>query len=217
MASGFPEGWNNYFLFSIQRRGSSAQSAIEFAAIVDPTTLELPQGERVVELMQNAAGGGIYGERPQALAEIRFDVVPVELDSTSGIGLFQQYFEIAGTSDPNDYDTSEPLDTGATDWSAGVDRTRDRFRLTFTWTNDTALTTAQGQNAASTEALRYFANNAIFTNMEPNMRDNQLKASCTFMVKPFDKGGTKRRFGWTSGDATQLAALTSYTTSNFPD
>ena len=215
MASGFPESWNNYFLLAIQRRGSSAQSEIQFAAIIDPTTWAV-SGEKPAESVVNAAGGRIWKEDPEGDIEITFDIMPVELDSTSGIGLFQQYLEVSGTSDPNAYDTSEPLTTDLT-WPAGVVRTRDRFRIATTWTNDTGLATAGGANAANTEALRFFANNCLFVNMENNMRDNQLKATITFKCKPFNKAGSTKNYGWESGNDTQLVALTSYTTSNFPD
>ena len=215
MASGFPESWNNYFLLSIQRRGASAQSEIQFAAIVDPTTWAVT-GEKPAESVVNAAGGRIYKEDPEGDIEITFDIMPVELDSTSGIGLFQQYMEVSGNTDPNAYDTSEPLLTD-TSWPAGVVRTRDRFRIATLWTNDTAATTAQGQNGANTEALRFLANNCLFVNMESNMRDKMLKSTVTFKCKPFNKAGTIKNYSYTSGNDTQLAAVTAYTTGNFPD
>ncbi len=215
MASGFPESWNNYFLLSIQRRGSSAQSEIQFAAIVDPTTWAVT-GEKPAESVVNAAGGRIYKEDPDADIEISFDIIPIELDSTSGVGLFQQYLEVSGTSDPNAYDTSEPLATDLS-WPAGVVRTRDKFRIARLFTNDAASTTAGGATAASTDAKRFFANNCIFVNMEENMRDNMLKSTVTFKCKPFNKAGTTKNYGYQSGDDTALAALTAYTTANFPD
>ncbi|KKK90480.1 hypothetical protein LCGC14_2722600, partial [marine sediment metagenome] len=52
-AKTLPEAWDNYFLLSIQRRGASAQSAIEFAAIIDPTTWAV-SGEKPAESVVNA-------------------------------------------------------------------------------------------------------------------------------------------------------------------
>ncbi len=211
----FPEGWDNYFLLSIIRRGSSAQSEIQFAAIVDPTSWEVT-GEKPASSVVNAAGGRIWKQDPEGDIEIRFDIIPIELDSTSGVGLFQQYLEVSGTSDPNAYDSSEPLATD-TSFPAGVIRNRDRFRIARLLTNDAAAATAAGSTAASTDSLRFFANNCLFVNMEPNMRDNQEKASITFKCKPFNKAGTIKNYGYQSGDQTALVALTSYTTAGFPD
>ena len=70
-----PEAWDKYFLLSIQRRGASAQSVIEFAAIIDPTSLVINEGEVPVESKSNAAGGRIWQEGPQADGEISFDIM----------------------------------------------------------------------------------------------------------------------------------------------
>lgn len=211
----FPEAWDNYFLLSIQRRGASAQSEIQFAAIIEPSTWEV-SGEIPASSIVNAAGGRVWGQEPHADIEIKFGIIPIELDSTSGVGLFQQYIGVSGTSDPNAYDTAEPLTTD-TSFPAGIIRNRDRFRITNLWTNDAAATTAAGSTASSTDAHRFFANNCLFVNMEPNMRDNRLKATVTFKCKPFNKAGSTMNYGYQSGNQTALASLTAYTTGNFAD
>ncbi len=219
MVALLPESWNNYFLFSLTRRGASAQSEVQFAAIVDPTTLTI-SGEKPAESVVNAAGGRIWKEDPDGDVEITFDILPIELSAATGIGLFQEYMEIPGVTDPEAYSTSEPLSTDTTGWDAGVIRTRDRFRIAILWTNDNAATAAGGTTAASTGSLRFFANNCIFVNFEPNMRDSQLKATATFKCKPFSKAGTTKNWGWQSGDSTALVTtgpLASYTTAGFPD
>ncbi len=211
----FPEAWGPYFLFSIQRRGSSAQSEIQFAAIVDPTTFVVTLPEKPVESVVNAAGGRIYRFDPEGDGEVTFDILPIELDTTSGVGLFQQYLGVSGTSDPNAYDTSTQLDTD-TSWPAGVIRVGDKFRLVTLDTTDVAATTAGGSTTSSTNSLRFFANNCVFVNMELNRRDNQLKSTVTFKYKPFNKAGTTKNYGFSSYNSN-LAALTAYTTANFPD
>ena len=217
-AKTLPEAWDNYFLLSIQRRGASAQSVIEFAAIIDPTTWAV-SAEKPAESVVNAAGGRIYKQDPDGDLEITFDVLPIELSAATGVGLFQEYMELSGTDDPVAYVTSEPLSTDIS-FPAGVVRTRDRFRIATLWTNDTAASTAAGSTAAGTSSLRFYANNALFVNFEPNMRDGQLKSTVTFKCKPFNKAGTTKNFGWQSGDKTALVTtgpLASYTTSGFPD
>ena len=211
----YPEAWGPYFLFSIQRRGASAQSEIQFAAIVDPTTFAVTLPEKPTESVVNAAGGRIYKFDPEGDGEITFDILPTELDTTSGVGLFQQYLEVSGTADPNPYDATTQLDTD-TSWPAGVNRVRDKFRLVTLDTNDVAATAASAATTASTNSLRFFANNCIFVNMELNRRDNQLKAAVTFKFKPFTKAGTVKNYGFNSYNSN-LGALTAYTTANFPD
>jgi len=217
---GFPESWDDYFFLSIQRRGSSAQSEVQFAAIVDPTSLTINEGEKAAESMRNAAGGSIWNQTPQADGEISFDIIPIELDSTSGIGLFQQYMGRAGNGDPVAYTTSEPLgrDTAQTTWADGAVRTRDRFRIAVLWTNDgSTAATAGGVTASATDSLRFYAHNCLFTNMEMNFTDGQLKATVTFKFKAFNKAGTTKGYVWESGDQTALTALAAYTTAGFPD
>lgn len=211
----FPESWDDYFLISIQRRGASAQSEIQFAAIVDPTSWTLNEGEHAAESMANAAGGRIWNQSPQADGELSFDIIPIQLDTTSGVGLFQQYVGVSGTTDPNAYDSTTQLDTDIA-WPAGVIRVRDRFRIVVLWTNDTAATIASAATTASTESLRVHIANCLFTNMEMNNTDGQLKATVTFKFKPFSKAGTAKNLQWNSYNSN-LGALTAYTTANFPD
>lgn len=213
------EAWDNYFLLSITRRGASAQNEVQFAAIVDPKSLEIEEGEQASESMPNAAGGRIWRDDPQADGTVTFDIIPIELDSTSGVGLFQQYIGVSGTSDPNDYVTSEPLETD-TSWPAGVVRVRDKFRVVVLRTNDAAATTAGGTTAASTDSLRFIANNCKFVNMTHSDSDGQLKSTVTFKFKPYNKAGTTKNYAWQSGDQTAMVTtgpLASYTTGSFPD
>ena len=125
----------------------------------------------------------------------------------------------AGQTDPVAYDTSEPLgrDTAQTTWADGVIRIRDRFRIAVLWTNDATSATAGGVTAANTEANRFFAHNCLFTNMEINFTDGQLKSTVTFKFKAFNKAGTTKGYVWESGDDTALLALAAYTTAGFPD
>ncbi len=165
--------------------------------------------------MSNAAGGRIWRDDPQADGTVTFDIIPLELDTTSGVGLFQQYIGVPGTTDPNAYDSSTQLDTAIT-WNAGVIRVRDKFRIAILRTNDTAASTAAGSTAASTSSLRFFANNCKFVNMTHSDSDGQLKSTVTFQFKPYSKAGTKKNYGWSSYNSN-LSALMSYTTANFPD
>ena len=129
MASSFPETWGPYFLLSITRRGASAQTEVQFASMIDPSSLTITPGNRPAEGMPNGSGGRTYKEDPEEDLEISFDIIRgIELDTATAVGLFQQFVGVSGTTDPNAYDTGEPLATD-TAWTAGANRTMDRFRI----------------------------------------------------------------------------------------
>lgn len=195
----FPESWDELFLLSITKKGGSE---IQFAAIVDPTSLEFPDESYPWESVPNAAGGRIGKQSPQEDGEISFDIIPIELDTTSGIGLFQQF--VGGT-----YDTTEPLEVD-TSWAAGVNRVRDLFRISVLFTNDPAAATASGATAAATDSLRFYANDCRFVSLKHNFSDGQLKGTATFKAAAFNKAGTTKNWSWQSGDQTALGALATY-------
>ncbi len=222
----FPETWGPYFLCGLQRRGASVQSVIQIAAMIDPSSLEVNPGTRPVNVVNNAAGGGLYSQEPEEMTEISFDIVGgVELSAATAVGLFQQFVGISGNTDPNAYLTSEPLFTD-TAWPAGVSRNMDRFKFTFLWTNDSAATTAEGVTSSSTDAKRFIGMNCLFREMKMNHSDNHPKYSAVFVCKPYSRAGTRKNYAWESGDQTVMKAFGvassaytagNYTTALYPD
>jgi len=200
----FPQSWDELFLISITRAGGSE---IQFAAIVDPTSWDVNEGDNPWESIPNAAGGRIGKQSPQEDGEISFDIIPLELDTASGVGLFQQF---VGVSGGGAYDTSEPLAVDSS-WPAGVNRVRDRFRIATLWTNDPAATTAAGATASSTDSLRFYADDCRFVSQKSNFSDGQLKTTVTFKYPAMNKAGTTLNGIWQSGDNTALSALGSFT------
>lgn len=165
--------------------------------------------------MANAAGGHTWEDEAETDGEISFDIFPIELDTTSGVGLFQQYVGVAG-GEGSAYDTSEPLNTDVDGWDAGVSKGRDQFRIAILNTLDPAATTAAGATAASTDSLRRAFYNCKFTGFEES-NESGIKNKATFKFKPWGKDGTKRNFEIQSGDQTALGALSTYNTSNYPN
>ena len=209
----FPEAWDNFFLMSITRRGGSE---LQIAAMVDPKSVKIKEGEHPAESMINAAAGRIWMDGPQADGEITFDIIELELDSASAVGLIQQYFGRSG-GEGTAYDTAEPLTTvPATAWAAGVNRVRDMFRIAVMRTNDVAATTAGGATLTATDTLRFYANNCKFVDMDHDF-DGSQKATVTFKFKPFNKAGTIKNADWESGDQTAIPALNTYTAANWPN
>ncbi len=138
----FPDMWDEVFLMSVEL---AAGTEIQMATIIDPTSLEFGPGDYPSESKPNAAGGRLWSQNPEEDGEITFDIWGIELDITSGVGLFQQF--IGGAAD-----ASEPL-TSDIAWPAGVNRVRDLYRIAILFTNDPAATTAAGLFRLSADGL----------------------------------------------------------------
>ena len=196
----FPDAWEEQYFISVTK---ASGSEIQFGPIVDPTTLDFGIPEYPGEGLPNAAGGRIWKQSPQGDIEVTFDIYGIELDATTGVGLFQQF-------DGGTVVSSDPLASDNA-WLASVDKTRDRFRVAVLFTNDPAAATAGGATAASTDSFRVFANNLRITSLKPTFSDGVWKQTVTFKGPVMTKAGTTRNYQFQSGDQTALAALASFT------
>ena len=193
----FPDAWEETALVSIQKLGGSE---IQFMTITD--SIDINEGDNPGEGVPTVSGGRLWKRSPQEDGEVTLDIYPIELDTTSGVGLFQQY--TGGT-----WDTDEPLATDVA-WPAGVDRSRDQFRIVILWTNDTGTSTANATTTASTDSLRFASMGCRMTSHKVSFTDGVVKASVTFKFPAFNKDGTVKMCKWDSGDNTSIAALTTY-------
>jgi len=193
----FPDAWEEVALVSISKISGSD---IEFAAITE--TIDVSEGDYPGESIPNMAGGRLWKQSPKEDGEITLEIYPIELDTTSGVGLAQQW--IGGTAD-----TSEPLISDTT-WAAGVERTRDKFRVAILWTNDTTATTGFGATASSTDAQRFYATDCRITSHKAAYTDGILKVTVTFKFPAYNKAGSTSIGVWESGDNTAMASLGSY-------
>ena len=193
----FPDAWEETAFVEIQKLSGSA---IQFAAITD--TIDINEGDVPGESQPTLAGGRIWKQSPQEDGEITLELYPVEMDTTSGVGLFQQF--TGGT-----WDTNEPL-AADTDWPASADRSRDQFRVVVLWTNDATATTASGTTAGSTDSLRFAAMGCRITSHKASFTDGILKTTVTFKWPAFNKAGTVKMSRWESADQTAFAAISTY-------
>jgi len=193
----FPEAWEETALVAITKLSGSD---IEFAAITE--TIDISEPDYSGESINNLAGGRVWKQTPQEDGEITLEMYPIELDTTSGVGLFQQFN--GGTAD-----TSEPLANDVA-WPASVDRTRDKFRVTVLWTNNPAQTAANSVTAASTDSLRFSAMLCRLVSLKTSFTDGIVKSTATFKFPAMNKAGTVKCFRWDSGDQTAIAALSAY-------
>lgn len=194
----FPDAWEETCLVSVQKLSGSA---IEFMSVTE--SIDINEGDVPGEGVPNVAGGRLWKQSPQEDGEITLDLYPVELDTTSAAGGFFQPYT-GGT-----WDTSEPLATD-TSWVAGVDRSRDQFRVIILWTNDAATTTANGTTTTATDSLRFASMGCRITSHKASFTDGILKVTATFKWPAFNKDGTVKMSRWDSGDQTSVAALSTY-------
>lgn len=192
----FPDAWTETALVSIQKLSGSE---VQFAAITD--TVDISEGDWAGEGIPTLAGGRLWKQNPKEDGEITLELYPIELDTTTGVGLFQQF--TGGT-----WDTDEPEATDVAFTTA--DRVRDQFRVVILWTNDGATTTANATTSASTDSLRFAAMGCRLTSHKASYTDGQLKITATFKYPAFDKTGTVKMDRWDSGDQTAVAALSTY-------
>lgn len=200
----FPDMWSEVFLLSLER---ASGTDIQLASVIDPNSLEINTPDYPGESIPNAAGGRNWKQGVQEDVEVSFELYGVDLDAATASnvtgGLFQQ---MEGVSGAGAYDSSEPLITDLS-WPAGVERTRDRFRIAVLFTNDPAVTTAAGATATSTDALRFFCSNLRIISLKASFSDGVLKQSVTLKGPAYNKAGTTKNYGWESGDNTALVAL----------
>jgi hypothetical protein len=192
----FPDAWQETALISIQKLSGSE---IQFAAIT--SSIDISEGDYPGESIASIAGGRIWKQSAKEDGEITLEMYPIELDTTSGVGLFQQF--TGGT-----FDTSEPLATDVAFTS--TDRLRDQFRVIILWTNDPAATTANATTASATDSLRFAAMGCRLTSHKASFTDGELKVTVTFKYPAYSKDGTVKMDRWDSGDQTAVVALADY-------
>lgn len=191
----FPEAWTEFALITIEKAGGSA--GFEFMAVTE--TIDISEGDYPWESIPTISGGRISKQSPKEDGEITLELYPVQVAVEDDGGLFQWW--VGGT-----IDASEPLVSDISE-NAGVDRTRDRFRVSVLWTNDGAVTAADGTTASSTDALRFVAQNCRITSHKAEFTDGILKITATFKFPALTKTGTVRNFSWESGDQTPLVSV----------
>ncbi len=126
--------------------------------------------------------------------------------SQGNTGLFQHF--TGGT-----HDNLEPLATD-TSWGAGIDRTRDRFRVAIMWTDDVNVTSANDLTSATDSvALRFAAMGCRMVSHKTAFTDGILKVTGTFKYPAMNTAGDVKMFRWEStndGDTNPLPLLVVY-------
>lgn len=201
MVGTFPQAWEETALITIQKL---AGTAYEFHAIIE--TADLPEGDYPGESKPTVGGGRIWKQSPKEDGEFTLEFYPIQLDTTAGAGLFQEFN--GGT-----WDTSVPMSTD-TSWPAGIQRTRDRFMVALMWTDDIAQTAANdATTTADATALRFYAKECRLVSHKASYTDGILKVTATFKYPAMNKAGDTKMFRWEStndGDTNPLPVLVVY-------
>ena len=206
MAGTFPDAWEEVAKVVIIKLGGTPYG---FGAMTE--TIDISEPDYPGEGIPTVAGGRVWKQSPQEDGEITLEIYPTSADTTqtAGGGLFQHF--AGGT-----WDASGALATDTT-WTAGVDRTRDRFMVVIMWTDDATIdtvaevldpTAATGTNKV---ALRFYAKECRITSHKSSYTDGILKTTVTFKFPAMNQAGTTKTHGWESGDdvgTTALSALT---------
>ena len=189
--------WGKFFLISVTLKGGTQ---VEFASVVDPTSLEINLGDVPGESVVNAAGGHMWKQDAEEDGEITFDMIGNTNISSSAAagGLFQMF--VGGTLSTSDTRSSD------TSWAAGDDRTRDRYMIAVLQTDDAGALGAAATTAASTNSKRFHVKGARFISLKESWGDGTNKVSVTFKFPPYIKAGTTKTYRYDSS-ATNLAAL----------
>jgi len=206
MAGTFPDAWEEVAFVTISKFGA-VTTAIEAAAMTE--TIDIAQGDYPGESVPNIAGGRVWKQSPEEDGEITLEFYPIDASlgpDEDNLGLFQAF--AGGT-----WDTTEPIASDTT-WTAGVSRVRDRFRVAIMWTDDSAVTSAEGATSvADSVALRFAAMGCRLTSHKAEFTDGILKVTATFKYPAMNKAGDTKMWRWEStndGDTSIMAALPAY-------
>ena len=178
MAGTFPQAWEEVAKVVIIKLGGTVYS---YAAITE--TIDISEPDYPGESIPNVGGGRVWKQSPQEDGEITLEIYPLELDTaTNNTGLFEQF--VGGT-----FTSSESRSTDTT-WPIGIQRTRDRYRVTILWTNDTTPpATAEAQVAVGKEALRFSAMLCRIISHKTEFTDGVVKTTVTFKFPAMNKDG----------------------------
>ncbi len=199
--------WGETFLAEITKL---AGSNLKIEGVSSFDTLNITFGDKTFESIVLANAGRLQRMVPEGPCEITFEAYVLEAasgDLTSATTLTGFFDLISG----DDNDTSQPFRL----LSSTI---RNRFRMTITWTEDTALVSAAGELTNGNEAFRLAVADGFITNVVLTTGDNgALKTTVTFRADPFDSFADPNYLFESvagTGTITTLANYTGSSTSN---
>lgn len=212
MTGTFPQGWEETALVSIDLFPGTV---LTFQAHAMTETVDISEPDYPGESIMNVAGGRIWKQSGQEDGEITLELYPVRLDiEDAGTDIFGGLFQFFASNQTIDISApSQPISTSVSK-VAGVDYTRDRFRVAIMWTDDTNVSSAAAATSGSNKVgLRFVAMGCRMTSHKSDFTDGVLKVTATFKFPAMNKAGTVKMFRWDStnaGSANPMTALPTY-------
>ena len=193
---------------------------VTFSAAVN--SVDIDMGDKEFETVNLIRGAQLEKWQHEADTVITFEGYPTEMDTTS-TDVIQRFLAASAN-----WDLTEPFDTfvdATTDSVTNTILSRNDFRVTLLWTDDTTVTSAEGVVPATSAALRAIFKKARLVSVKPSFTDNELKFTFKFRVKtraktatlggPFETGQSNLQANvrWQSNDSsTSLGAMGGYKT-----
>jgi hypothetical protein len=187
------ETWSEVALVSLSKLSGTN---VEFYSITN--SIELTVGDKDVNFMPMLNGGRLADFKPQGDIEGTMEVYAVEAGTDSG-STAKGVFDLLGTTD-----ATQPV-------SFSNSRTRDKYRVTVLFTDDTTVTSAVSDINLNQTGLRFIIKGAYITSVTPSgaMTPNDpLKFQVKFKAGAFDKDGTSN-LEVQSTDGTATMTMTS--------
>jgi hypothetical protein len=174
--------------------GIPSTSGIQFASKIEE--FDPAEGTKDITSAALVNGGRVHKRVPEEDYEITAKLYEVELGSAQSLA---QYF------------TSTSGGTGVQQTAINNTRTRQRVRVTFLWTDDTAASTAVGSVSTGNAARRIAFSNAYITEYKEAWEDKTLVLNVKFKGAPFQLDGTTNILRQSvTAAGTGLPALSSF-------
>ena len=154
---------------------------LELRGITESFNIEF--GEKDIEGIPLVNGGRVMKWTPEGDSTVSFDALyPLEAgtSATAADSAIKGVFDLL-----HDTDTSVPIRVSNT-------RTRNRYRVLFLWTNDSAVNGANDATATNKSGLRVGLANGHFTSVKAEFSDGLLKFSMTYKTTAFDKSANSQ-------------------------
>lgn len=214
MAAVIPQGWEETALVTIERFPGTANDILQGHTITE--TVDISEPDYPGEGIPNLAGGRIWKQSPQEDGEITLEIYPVStiLDTDLTPDLYGGLFQFWTTGQT--IDITSPTRPVVTDtaYVAGVDYSREKFRVCVMWTDDTGVSSASAATVTSDKVgLRFACLGARMISHKAGFTDGILKVTATFKFPAMNKLGTIKMSRWDStddGDTTPMTALGTY-------
>ena len=172
-------------------------NVVNFCAITE--TIDIDQGEKQFDVINNLCGGRIVKHTPETETTITMEMYPLEA-GTSAISTATGAWDLLYGGLMSD--TANPISLSP------ATNDRVKHRVAILWTDSIASDDAGAQILSPTnKALRFVAAGGYFVSVKPSFTDGILKFTVQYKVPPYDSSASANIL-IESVDGTDTATLT---------